>query len=166
MVACEFKRVGNGGGSSPTANARLRRNPPCWVALLTAVVGGVGTWHACAHMSSAEPPGKLKQRSQQTQVAVTISAETTYIIEPLRKDGYPDYVAALNLRCSQGVNPTNNAAVPLWMAVGPSGISEKVRHEYFRLLGIPPLPLEGTYFVPFEKYVARPENSGQSRGDR
>ena len=29
----------------------------------------------------------------------TISKETTYIVEPLDNDGYPDYVAALNERC-------------------------------------------------------------------
>jgi hypothetical protein len=35
-------------------------------------------------------------------VQVTISKETTYIIEPLTADGYPDYIAALNDRGSQG----------------------------------------------------------------
>ena len=36
---------------------------------------------------------------------MTISKETTYITEPLRADGYPDYIAALNQRCSRGVTP-------------------------------------------------------------
>ena len=48
---------------------------------------------------------------------VTISKETTYITEPLRADGYPDYVAALNQRFSQGVTPENNAAVLFWILI-------------------------------------------------
>ncbi len=164
MVACELERVRHSGYSSPTVRLRQRRKPACWITVCLAVVGAVSTLLGCGRISSNEPPGQIaEQRSPQSQVAVTISAETTYITEPLRKDGYPDYVAALNLRCSQRVNPADNAAVSLWMAVGPSNISEKARHDYFRLLGIPPLPLEGAYFVPFEKYAARPENSDQSR---
>ena len=53
---------------------------------------------------------------------ITISKETTYITEPLRKDGYVDYVAALNERFRAGVTPENNAAVPFWKAMGPGEI--------------------------------------------
>ena len=56
------------------------------------------------------------------RVLATISKETTYITEPLRKDGYPDYVAAMNQRLSQGVTPENNAAVPFWKAMGPGRV--------------------------------------------
>ena len=91
MVACEFERVTNSGYSSPIVHLRLQRNPACWVVVCMAVVGGVLTWPGCARISSNEPPGQIaEQRSPQSQVAVTISAETTYITEPLRKDGYPD----------------------------------------------------------------------------
>jgi hypothetical protein len=86
---------------------------------------------------------------------ITISPETTYIIEPLRADGYVDYVAALNQRMSQGVTPENNAAVLLLKAMGPATIPESNRARYFELLGIAPLPIEGNYFVEVEAYANR-----------
>ncbi|MBN2022158.1 MAG: hypothetical protein JW809_05145 [Pirellulales bacterium] len=76
----------------------------------------------------------------------TISKETTYLTEPLRKDGYVDYVAALNKRSSEGVTPENNAAVPFWKAMGPEEILPEYRDKYFEMLGIPPLPESGDYF--------------------
>ncbi|NQU23273.1 MAG: hypothetical protein HQ567_18495, partial [Candidatus Nealsonbacteria bacterium] len=84
---------------------------------------------------------------------ITVSKETTRITSPLREDGYVDYVAALNEMCSAGVTPENNAIVPLWRAMGPGDISEKIREDYFRQLGIPPLTEEGDYFVSFEDYL-------------
>ena len=68
---------------------------------------------------AAEPPAKTKPR-----VLVTISKATTYITEPLRSDGYPDYIAALNQRLSKGVTPENNAVVLFWRAMGPKNAAE------------------------------------------
>ncbi len=93
----------------------------------------------------------------------TISKETTYITEPLRKDGSVDYVAALNQRFSQGVTPENNAAVLFWKAVGPEEICPEYRDKYFQMLGIPPLPEKGDYFVDLDKYVARQKNGTKPR---
>jgi hypothetical protein len=87
------------------------------------------------------------------RVLVTISKETTYITEPLQKDGYPDYVAAMNQRLSQGVTPENNAAVPFWKAMGPGGIEKEQREKYFKMLGIPPLPEKGEYYVTFTNFL-------------
>jgi hypothetical protein len=81
-----------------------------------------------------------------------ISKETTYITEPLRKDGFVDYVAALNQRFSQGVTPENNAAVLFWKAVGPETILPVYRDKYFQLLGVPPLPEKGDYFVDLDPF--------------
>jgi hypothetical protein len=96
---------------------------------------------------------------------VTISKETTYLTEPLRPDGYVDYIAALNRQHSRGVTPTNNAAVLFIKAVGPAGIKPGHRAEYFRLLGIPPLPDTGDYYVPFDAFAksaaAKPRPAGQ-----
>lgn len=86
-------------------------------------------------------------------VRVTISKETTYITEPLRPDGYPDYVAELNRRFSDGVTPENNAVVLFWKALGPRLISEKYRNRHFQMLGIPPLPEKGNYFVSLDDYA-------------
>ena len=47
----------------------------------------------------------------------------------------------------QGVTPENNAAVLFWKAMGPAVISKGYRERYFQMLGIPPLPEKGDYFV-------------------
>ncbi len=88
-------------------------------------------------------------------IAPTVSKETTYITEPLRSDGYPDYLAALNRRLSEGVTPENNSAVLFWGAMGPSRIAKECRKKYFQMLGIPPLPENGDYFVPSDDFPAR-----------
>ena len=120
-----------------------------------AVVGMVFMLFGCARASSNEPPGQPEEQTRQpAQVAVTISKETTYIVEPLRSDGYPDYVTALNQRSSQGVTPENNSAVLFWKAVGPKEIFPQYREQYCQMLGISPLPEKGDYFVDFDDYVA------------
>ncbi len=86
---------------------------------------------------------------------VTVARDTTYITGPLGADGLVDYVAALNETCSQGVTPENNSAVLFWTAMGPDAIDATHRDEYFRLLGVPPLPEQGDYFVTPEKYIQR-----------
>ncbi len=92
----------------------------------------------------------------------TISRETTYITEPLRKDGYPDYVAVLNRQCSEGVTPENNSAVLFWKAVGPGSIYDQDRERYFRMLGVPPLPEKGDYFADLETYLAQPKGDAEA----
>jgi hypothetical protein len=91
-------------------------------------------------------PKKANQPAK-PRVPITISKETTYIIEPLRPDGYVDYMAALNQHASRGVTPENNAVVPFIKALGPKDINEKLSKKYFQLLGIPPLPPKGDYFL-------------------
>lgn len=86
---------------------------------------------------------------------VTISKETTYITEPLRPDGFPDYMAALNQRSSEGVTPKNNFTTLFWQAVGPAEISPDHREEYFRLLGIPAPPEQGDYFITDAEHEKR-----------
>jgi len=86
-------------------------------------------------------------------VLVTISKETTYITEPLRPDGYPDYIAALNNRDSKGVMPENNAVVPFFRAMGPDMVEAEFRDRYCKSLGIATPPVKGDYFVSFDKYV-------------
>ena len=82
----------------------------------------------------------------------TISKETTYLTEPLRADGYVDYVAALNKICSEGVTPENNAVVLLLQAIGPEIIGSNYRERNYRMLGIEPLPEKGDYLIPYEKF--------------
>jgi hypothetical protein len=84
------------------------------------------------------------------RVLVTISKETTYITEPLRPDGYPDYLAALNQRYSRGVTPENNAAVLFLRAEGPPSLSTK---KLFELLGVAPPPDNGTSLIEVDGYA-------------
>ncbi len=111
----------------------------------------------------ADEPGKPQpasplatnkpDKAEKRKVLVTISKETTYITEPLRPDGYVDYVKALNDRVSKGVTPENNASVLIWQALGPRKIDTWERAGFFKRLGITILPEEGDYFVPFETYI-------------
>jgi hypothetical protein len=99
-----------------------------------------------------EPSEKSDTAPAKPLVRVTISKETTFITEPLRDDGYPDYVRYLNEQVSQGVTPQNNAAVPLWQAMGPGDVDVEHREEFFKALGIEPLPESGPYFVTWESF--------------
>ena len=106
------------------------------------------------HLRSGSPAGGANlPPSQKRHVPFTISKETTYITEPLREDGYVDYVAALNQRFRAGVTPENNAAVPWLKAMGPGEIEPKYRDEYCRMLGVPPIPEKGDYYVDFATYA-------------
>jgi hypothetical protein len=96
----------------------------------------------------------LAQPPEKPPVRVTISKQTTYITEPLRKDGYPDYLRYLNEKMSEGVTPQNNAAVLLWQAIGPSEIDKKHRNLFFKELGVDPPSESGSYFVDWETYHA------------
>ncbi|MEX1097538.1 MAG: hypothetical protein WED34_15945 [Planctomycetales bacterium] len=77
----------------------------------------------------------------------TISKETTYITEPLRADGLPDYAAALDAMASEGVTPENNAAVLYWQAFGPGEVPTAYRAEFFGRLGMTVPPPDGNYFL-------------------
>ena len=108
-----------------------------------------------------EPPANKPEvkRPPKPKVAVSVSKETTYITEPLRKDGSVNYIAALNERTRQGVTLENNASVLFWQAVGPGQIWEEIRDKYFQMLGIPTLPEKGDYFVDIQEYLAHRKDS-------
>ena len=96
-------------------------------------------------------------------VPLVISKETTYITEPLRSDGTPDYVAALNRRLSAGVTLENNAAVLFWKAIGPRAIPRGCRARYFKLLGVAPLPEKGDYYVALDTEIDRRKRENELR---
>jgi hypothetical protein len=101
---------------------------------------------------AAEPENKAV--NSPAKVKVTIGKETTYITEPLRADGYPDYVAALNERLSKGVTPENNAVL-LVQALGPEIIPKATREETFKRLGIDQLPAKGDYIISQAEMIKR-----------
>ena len=41
--------------------------------------------------------------------------------------------------------------------MGPGMVQQPYRDQYYKMLGIPPLPEEGEYFVPFDKYAKASE---------
>src|SRR5690606_37492159 len=63
-----------------------------------------------ASLLIAAIPATADEPDPPKQTRITIGKETTFITEPLRPDGYPHYLAALNRRMSEGVTPENNAA--------------------------------------------------------
>jgi hypothetical protein len=101
---------------------------------------------------AAEPTEKP---SEIAKAKITIGKETTYITEPLRPDGYPDYFAALNKRFSEGVTPENNAAALLAKVFGPVVVEEVHRKATYTQLGIEPLPKDGKYLVSQEEMLRR-----------
>jgi hypothetical protein len=85
-----------------------------------------------------------------------LGKETTFVTEPLDSDGYIDYAAVLNERLRRGVTPENNANVLFWKALGPRPDGRKLPEgfkEYFKWLGIKPLPEKGDYFLSLPRYL-------------
>ena len=84
---------------------------------------------------------------------ITISKETTHATSPVTKDGYIDYLGAINTRLGKGVNTTNNANVKFWQALGPHPESATMPPEFFKLMGIESPSEKGNYFLDLNKYV-------------
>jgi hypothetical protein len=99
--------------------------------------------------------GKGGKPTPQPKPWITVSKETTFITEPLTKNGYVDYMAALNAIRSKGVSPQNNAAVRLYQGFGPKIIPENRRESVAAMLGVAPLPDAGKYFEQFDAFAAR-----------
>jgi hypothetical protein len=99
----------------------------------------------------------LAAQDKKTKPKFTIAKDTTYLTEPLDKDGYVDYVKGFNDRLSKGVTPDNNANVLLLKACGPQYddviIDVVIPPAYFKLLGIEPLPKDGPYFVSLMQHL-------------
>ncbi|MCG6154945.1 hypothetical protein [Rubinisphaera margarita] len=102
-----------------------------------------------AFLISASPGFAEEPRS-----SVRIAPETTYINEPLKPNGLPDYAAALNARMSEGITPETNAVVGLWQVLGPklSGLRMEIDRPMSDAVGIEPLPDEGDYLVPSHQF--------------
>ncbi|HEV3145057.1 MAG TPA: hypothetical protein VGZ47_14295, partial [Gemmataceae bacterium] len=98
----------------------------------------------------AEPPND--QPTKLPRGKWTVGKETTFITGPLDKDGYPDYITALNKRLSDGVTPENNANVLILQALGPHPDKSNVPPEYFKWLGMQPPPEQGEYFIRLQDH--------------
>ncbi len=113
---------------------------------------------------SQGPTAPAAKKKAAPKPLLTISKKTTVITAPLRPDGYPDYLAALNELSSKGVTPENNAAVPFIKAMGLGDAPKQYRDRYCKAIGIEPLADDGTYFVSWDKYV-KGRNFGGKPGE-
>ncbi len=86
---------------------------------------------------------------------IRVSRETTYITGPLKPNGMPDYVAAINERMREGVTPETNAMVLLQRAVGPRPDNMEIEfsEQTSEAMGVPPLPVAGNYLIPRAKFM-------------
>jgi hypothetical protein len=99
---------------------------------------------------------------RQGEPLVQPNKEVTFITAPLDSNGDPDYLEYLNHQRSEDVTAENNAAVKILQAYGPEFEGEPLPEDYFRRLGIEPLPQDGDYFVELEHWV---ENLKYPEGD-
>jgi hypothetical protein len=128
--------------------------------LIAAAIGS--TAFSADNPPAVNSPKQDTDSAKNTKPPFKISKETTYLVEPLRADGYVDYVSALNESCRQGVTPENNALVLLLQAVGPRDIDATDREAFFKMLGIEPLPEKGDYLISFDEYLKQ-INSNKSK---
>lgn len=80
---------------------------------------------------------------------LVVSRQTTYLITPLKPDGYPDYAAVVKAKQKEGVTPENNGALPFWRAMWPTATAENQWAPRFLLgdeqrlckeIGLTPIP--------------------------
>jgi hypothetical protein len=104
---------------------------------------------------ATKPVEAQKPQPTKPRFKITISKETTYLIKPLKKNGFIDYERALNEQTNKGVTPENNAAVLIFRAFGPQEIQKDYRERFFKMLRIEPLPEKGDYILPLTEYAGK-----------
>ncbi len=81
------------------------------------------------------------------RVPVEPGPQTTVIVEPLLEDGRIDYIAALNRRLGEGVEPGENAYIDLLATIPPAELEGWWVEGAMPLLGVDRLP-EGRVLAP------------------
>lgn len=136
---------------------RAKRNAVCGrgavVVLAGAGIVAIAASMLVAALVFADEPEK-PATAETPRPRLTLSREVTFFTEPIAADGLIDYAAALNARFGKDVTPENNAAVALLGVLGPD--ADLDGNEFAELcasVGIAPLPKDGDYFVPFNRFV-------------
>jgi len=87
---------------------------------------------------------------------ISVSTQTTSIVEPLKSDGTPDYLRYLEDRAREGVTVDNNAMIPLLQSIAPEwrdkDESEPLRPEYYQKLGIA-LPARPVTLIRYGRFL-------------
>jgi hypothetical protein len=111
-----------------------------------------------AVLLAAPPEAKPKPK-------FTLGKDTTYITEPLDKDGYVDYETALNERLRGTITPETNAVVLLMQAIGPKPEGKELHADWWTWLGVKPPPEAGEYFVSLDEYRKKKRGEKQPSED-
>ncbi len=126
-----------------------RRAAACVLGILTLLISQA----PLAICSAADGQQPASDAAKQTKIK--IEKPITRITHPLRPDGYPDYIAAIDQHVRIGVTPEDNAAVLLAEALGPGFLAENVRKRTFEQLEMVELPASGNYFVSQVEMIKR-----------
>lgn len=131
---------------NPTALSSLERNRPHRRPNVAQIGTQLQDFLGCSLLlllggCTAPPPPFVPQ----------VNEPTTHIVEPLDEAGLVDYLEAANQRLAKGVSPEDNWEVVVRRAFGPLDWDEASDAEYYRRLGIPPVPAipeNGNYYQP------------------
>ena len=70
------------------------------------------------------------------------------------KNGYMDFLGALNERLGKGVTPETNASVLIWRAIGPTpGGHKPMPAKFFKLMGMQVPPTNSDCFIGLKSFV-------------
>src|SRR3954454_6659910 len=71
---------------------------------------------------------------------IVVARDTTYITEPLRPNGLPDYEKYILEQSRKGITPDNNAAVLIWQALWPNSLEARDYESMKAELGLKEMP--------------------------
>lgn len=89
------------------------------------------------------------------QSLIAVGKPTTHISKPLDKQGFVDYLGALNRLQSRGVVTRSNYEVVLRNVMGPAAILAADRAQYYRQLGLAIPRKKQDWFVGYLAFAAR-----------
>lgn len=139
------------GKASDFRPAKNVRPALAWAALVAGCFGILCSSGDAKESSTAHPVARQKDVKDvgKARPWITVAKDTTYVTEPVAKDGYVDYLAALNAADSEGATVDNNAAIWLVRAMDLSMFKEADRKRFFAMLGIEPSPVAGVSINEF-----------------
>jgi tetratricopeptide (TPR) repeat protein len=111
--------------------------------------------------ASTQPQPVMTSEKKQRMLWGEFSDPDKSILDGCRRDdqGFIDYVKAVNDRCSRGVTPQNNAAIPLYQAFGPIATPWTASDAYYRMLQMAKPAEYGSYLIQLRD--CKNESDGQ-----